>query len=193
MTLSITIHSQITDALKHLDDAKRDLMTLNTQQANDVGMFAGVLDQKTTLEKTVEELRQEKEALEQEIETLKRERETFLANNNATTTDTAAGNDAVENQDDSFFMIDNDEEDAGDDSTTTGDETSTTNFMLDNISMIQGQPTPSVSAHSSLSTGGSRTSTKKRHPSAAKAKMFSPKKWRRMIRTHRLQSILLTN
>lgn len=124
------------------------------------------------LKEDIQALRQEKEKLQKCIESLKRyvnDVENVQAENYET-------EDPITQED---FVVD--------DSSTNCSETYQ-GISFENMDMVA--ETHNIIMPNSTSSS-SMGSSKKR--CISKAQSMSPKKWRRMIRTHRLQSILLTN
>ena len=112
--------------------------------------------------------------------------------------------DKEEDDDDEPMYQDNDDDDDDEEPQEPTTEITQEAFAFDNINMLDDEdelhettPNPDAASLTTTSTG-STTTTRSIHSKsqqnkrrASKAFIMSPKKWRRMMRSHRLQSILI--
>lgn len=161
---------QFAAALRNLKTAQESLASLGVSEVQELH------DEKNRLQGEISALQEKKKSLQEEIVLLAEEKngrtlsigsQVSAVTDHATTTSTRVDNDvdSVQEDDESLAAVEN-------------------MVLLDNISLVSKQSFGST-------TTSRTTTTSHRRRRVSKYFVHSPKKWRRMIRTHRLQSILL--
>jgi chromosome segregation ATPase len=175
-TNTTTLHSKIRNALKHLEEAKQDLSVVAGRDSQ-MASLSGV---EISLEASIHALRLEKNELEEAIKKFKRELGELGAR-----TERVEENQEEEDGGDAPTIQEEEPDESGNDSDANNGGDIVYGYM--DIGENARNPRSCAARASSISTTASGRKRSLVKPT------LSPKKWRRMIRTHRLQSILLAD
>ena len=195
-------------AIQILTDAKQSLMSYTSYQK------ALVLEKKS-LKHTIEKLRDEKQQFELVVDKTKKELDDLkikltetqnevLSQTYATKAASKPATGEAERNEDNEAMYDTLDESTNHSATSRSDlslcSISPSRHLIfgNDMSFQCGEDEHDIDSWEEICTASAPsvltkvpTSTRKRH--CAKRVHWSPKKWRRMVRTHRLQSILIEN